>query len=94
MRAGYGVGPGWRAIAGDAESELRSDGIDAEVTASISADGLLDLRVSTANRVASSVLRRWQAISSRTCEICGAQGYVRSGAAVIRITCVECEVGQ
>ena len=89
MRAVTGLGPGWRAIASEAEADLLERGLYAEVWASLSEHGLLLLRAKPSSRAARALLEEHERRALGICERCGRTGKVRTGS-VLQINCDDC----
>ncbi|MGN6608336.1 MAG: hypothetical protein ACTHMS_15145 [Jatrophihabitans sp.] len=89
MDAQRGVGAAWRALAEQAERDVRSLGVRGEVHAGISPEGWLTLELRPRDKAASATLRDYVARAMEMCETCGGRA-VRYSGTTVTVVCEGC----
>lgn len=89
------VGEGWLSLTRELERELQVTDPDAEVTPTIAASGLLQLKLRSNvidRRTARAVAREWEARAAAVCEACGGSVQTVRVAApgVVNVICAKC----
>jgi hypothetical protein len=92
-----GIGDGWLSLANEVQRQLREHDRQARVDPTVGSSGLLELETQTIPSQqprARALARRYEAISRRTCERCGARVVSAGAGPVVTILCGRCSAAE